>query len=239
MDARIAETAAPMTAARAMAGAGAAGTGLPLPQIASAHDPGTDNGGSSVAAVVCAAALTSEATLCGTSPPRTAAATMAANAIPKRVRTADTLGANSKKEVRRRVRPSFGVVASLSAYRCLARTSVGSSAVQHHAVTQDVRRPARPHGNALEARGQSPVPHGVPRHEASCEHKKRSGDHCHLDHSSSPLLLVLSVWCPFVPLARDKGPVGVPFGAIGCRSCPCPSTPGTPRSRRPGLPSGP
>lgn len=81
MVARVAATmhAAPNNAASATPGDGAAGAGLPLPQVASAHVTGADTVDSAAVTISVAALPALEKTAWGTRPPKTAAATMATN----------------------------------------------------------------------------------------------------------------------------------------------------------------
>ena len=75
LEAAAAATTAPATtAANATPGEGAAGAGVPLPQVASAHCPGKDSGDSATRTTAVAELAVAEATLCGTNPPTIAAA---------------------------------------------------------------------------------------------------------------------------------------------------------------------
>jgi hypothetical protein len=74
----------PTTAANATPGVGAAGAGLPLPQVASTQLTGTETGISTICTACVTAVPAPDSTACGTKPPMTTAATIAARPIRHR-----------------------------------------------------------------------------------------------------------------------------------------------------------
>ena len=76
---------APHDRDQAMPGAGAAGAGLPFPQVASRQLTGPETGTSAICATWVTEVSAADTTPCGTKPPTTTAATIAARPIRHRV----------------------------------------------------------------------------------------------------------------------------------------------------------
>jgi hypothetical protein len=106
--AAAAVTMPPMAAAKATPGTGAAGAGLPFPHVASRQPTGPGTEASAIWTTWVTEVSAPDNTACGTKPPMTTAATIAARPIRHRVDMPCRLWVADKRAIRKRGGPGAG-----------------------------------------------------------------------------------------------------------------------------------